>query len=161
MHPGKWIHLDTYKWNSYSALRVSATLLELQSWVNSLRYPWVFTTSVSTHGCRKELTQLFRELTQLSFKIVHMMYLPKYSFATILWKVRVEMLYRSFSRPPPPLRRLAESSNSAHAHWVVGKCRPFRNDIALSPRIIEHALNLDITLTQKTWLFPRIIDHGE
>jgi hypothetical protein len=28
---------------------------------------------------------------------------------------------RSFSRPPQPLRCLAKSSNSAHAHWVVGK----------------------------------------
>jgi hypothetical protein len=32
----------------------------------------------------------------------------------------------SFSRPPPPLRCLAKSSNSACAHWVVGKCEPFR-----------------------------------
>jgi hypothetical protein len=32
---------------------------------------------------------------------------------------------------PPPVRCLAKSSNSTHAHWVVGKCRPFRNDIAL------------------------------
>jgi hypothetical protein len=40
--------------------------------------------------------------------------------------------YRSFSRPLSPLRCLAKSPKSAHAHWVVGKCRTFRNDNALS-----------------------------
>jgi hypothetical protein len=39
------------------------------------------------------------------------------------------LLYGSFSRPPPPLRCFAKSSNSVHAHWVVGKWGQFRNDI--------------------------------
>jgi hypothetical protein len=40
--------------------------------------------------------------------------------------------YRSFKRLPPPLCGLAKSPKSTHAHWVVGKCRTFRNDRALS-----------------------------
>jgi hypothetical protein len=39
--------------------------------------------------------------------------------------------YRSFSRPRPALRCVAKSMKSAHAHWVVGKWEPFRNDIAM------------------------------
>jgi hypothetical protein len=38
---------------------------------------------------------------------------------------------RSFSRPLP-LHCLAKSLKSTHVHWVVGKCRTFRNDNALS-----------------------------
>jgi hypothetical protein len=38
--------------------------------------------------------------------------------------------YRSFSRPPPPLRCVTKSTKSTHAHWVVRKWEPFRNDIA-------------------------------
>jgi hypothetical protein len=41
--------------------------------------------------------------------------------------------YRSFSRLLPPLRCLEKSPKSAHAHWVVGKCRTFRNDNARFP----------------------------
>jgi hypothetical protein len=33
--------------------------------------------------------------------------------------IPIDVANRSFSRPPPPLRCLAKSSNSAHAHWVV------------------------------------------
>jgi hypothetical protein len=40
--------------------------------------------------------------------------------------------FTTFSRPPPPLYYLAKRPKSAHAHWVVGKCRTSRNDNAIS-----------------------------
>jgi hypothetical protein len=39
---------------------------------------------------------------------------------------------RSFSWSPLTLHYLEKSSNSAHAHWVVGNFRPFHNSIAIS-----------------------------
>jgi hypothetical protein len=41
-------------------------------------------------------------------------------------------IYTSFSRPPPPLRCIAKSPKSAHAHWVVGKWESFRKGNALA-----------------------------
>jgi hypothetical protein len=44
----------------------------------------------------------------------------------------VNVCYRSFSRPRPPLHCVAKFTKSAHAHWVVGKWEPFSNAIAIS-----------------------------
>jgi hypothetical protein len=38
---------------------------------------------------------------------------------------------RCFSRPLPPLRCLAKSPNSTHAHWVVGKCDNLKRALSL------------------------------
>jgi hypothetical protein len=94
-----------------------------------VRKAWFFSSSLNDyffHECRfKDRTSLARNTYDnvISSTIWHFLRIVLV-FSIIL------SLYRSFSRPPPPLRRVAKS---AHAHWVVGNedhfvtTTPFRN----------------------------------